>query len=640
MDVAQSRKVGKHLSETFRDGLLGEFDLAHVEITDAGDFVARMDDRGRAALSASQDNVHEVRGAGHRGHGFEVVDGHDEGLKDDDISLECPTWNDENEIYLCKIFQYSLLASHEKSVGWLGARPRPRPDSNLPPNSKFQIPNEEMTQQQINNLIRRSERERVCREYSSSPIQLFFYIIMRHHRSTILLSFSFAVGTVAAWTALLPLSPASMTSLTHHHRGASPVVSPLAARKRLPLLFERDEELPAVVDRRDFFQSTAAKAAKISLLVAASSTLSPLSPSFVSPAIANAASDIATTNTPTANNPYFKVYQPPPHSMDGKLVLVTGGNAGLGLESTKRLVAAGATVVFTSRDEAKGKQALEEINEYLRKQEPQQDDDAATIPFRGKVLMTTLDLCDLENVKSFKDRFVNALGGGGEIKIDVLMNNAGVMAIPDKRLTKDGYEKTFQTNHLGHFALTSTLLPLLAKDSRIVNVSSLAYMIASKNGLEIDNLNGEKDYGPWSSYGQSKLENILFTNELQRRLQNSEKYSKNKIMAFSLHPGAVQTDLARYIIGEEKFQSMKENGFGSWQEKFLMEGLSKFIKTVQEGASTQIYLAASSNIRPNEAGLFFNDGKVMPLPGFATDTTKAEELWTVSEKLSGVKFDL
>ena len=111
-------------------------------------------------------------------------------------------------------------------------------------------------------------------------------------------------------------------------------------------------------------------------------------------------------------------------------------------------------------------------------------------------------------------------------------------------------------------------------------------------------------------------------------------------MSFSLHPGAVQTDLARYIIGEEKFQSMKENGISSWQDKLLLEGLAKFIKTVQEGASTQIYLASSSNIRPNEAGLFFNDGKVMSLQGFATDRTKAEELWTVSEKLSGVKFEL
>ncbi|KAL7439880.1 hypothetical protein ACHAXH_006527, partial [Discostella pseudostelligera] len=394
----------------------------------------------------------------------------------------------------------------------------------------------------------------------------------------------------------------------------------LAAKKQR---HDLEEDESSSIGRRDFFQSSVAKAAAVSLLVASSS-----STSLLSPAVANAA-DATTT-------PYSKIYQPSPHSMDDKLVLITGGNAGLGLESTKRLAAAGATVVFTSRDEAKGNKALDEINSYLRKQ-PQVTEDST---FAGKVKMVTLDLCDLENVKSFKDRFINVLGKDSAKNIDVLMNNAGVMAIPDKRLTKDGYETTFQTNHLGHFALTSTLMPLLATNARIINVSSLAYMIASKNGLELDNLNGEREYGPWSSYGESKLENILFTNELQRRLQNSDKYSKNNIMSFSLHPGAVQTDLARYIIGEEKFQSMKENGISSWQDKLLLEGLAKFIKTVQEGASTQIYLASSSNIRPNEAGLFFNDGKVMSLQGFATDRTKAEELWTVSEKLSGVKFEL
>jgi NAD(P)-dependent dehydrogenase (short-subunit alcohol dehydrogenase family) len=438
---------------------------------------------------------------------------------------------------------------------------------------------------------------------------------MTYH-SAVILSLAFAVGTAAAWTAL-PLAPSSAPSAS---------VSALAAKKQQQHIFDRDDE-PSSIGRRDFFQSTAANAAALSLLVASSSSSFP-------PAIANAAD----SNIITAN-PYSKLYQPTPHSMDGKIVLITGGNAGLGLESTKRLAAAGATVVFTSRDAAKGQKAVDEINNYLMKQ-TQVTDDAT---FAGKVLTTNLDLCDLENVKSFKERFVTVLGGSlnrDDIKIDVLMNNAGVMAIPDKRLTKDGYEQTFQSNHLGHFALTSTLMPLLATDGRIINVSSLAYLIASKNGLELDNLNGEKEYGPWSSYGESKLENILFTNELQRRLQNSEKYSNKRIMAFSLHPGAVQTDLARYIIGEEKFQSMKENGFASWQEKFLMEGLAKFIKTVQEGASTQIYLAASPNIRTNEAGLFFNDGEVMPLQGFATDKTKAEALWTVSEKLSGVKFDL
>lgn len=247
--------------------------------------------------------------------------------------------------------------------------------------------------------------------------------------------------------------------------------------------------------------------------------------------------------------------------------IVSGGNAGLGLESAKRLAEAGATVVFTSRDETKGQKALNEINDYIK----QQTSSDAT--FAGKVMVATLDLCDLDNVKSFKTRLTNSIGNA---KVDVLMNNAGVMAIPDKRITKDGLETTFETNHLGHFALTSTLLPTLASDARIINVSSLGYQFAGK-GLQLDNLNGETEYGPWSSYGLSKLENILFTNELQKRAAQSKEWSN--LTTFSLHPGAVQTDLARYLIGEEKFQSMKEKGFESWKDKVVMESLAKFVKT-------------------------------------------------------------
>ncbi len=165
----------------------------------------------------------------------------------------------------------------------------------------------------------------------------------------------------------------------------------------------------------------------------------------------------------------------------------------------------------------------------------------------------------------------------------------------------------------------------------------MGYLFASK-GLDLDNLNGEKEYGPWSSYGLSKLENILFTNELQKRASQSDKWSS--LAVFSLHPGAVQTDLARYLIGEEKFQSMKENGFSSWSDKVLMETLAKFVKTVQEGASTQVYLAACKGIKEVDNGKFFVDGKATPVQPFAADDAKAEELWSISEKLSGVKFDL
>lgn len=397
------------------------------------------------------------------------------------------------------------------------------------------------------------------------------------------------------------------------------------------------------LDRRNFFSSAATKAASLSLLAVATVTTTTTSLDIVN-AVDTTATTVTTgasSSSTSASSSYSKLYKPAPHSMDGKIVVITGGNAGLGLESTKRLAEAGATVIFTSRNDAKGQMALEDVNEYLRRQT------AGDATFAGKAMVANLDLCDLDNVKSFKERLTNAIGK--DAKIDVLMNNAGVMALPAKVLTKDGYETTFQTNHLGHFALTSTLLPMMVSQQdngdgggKVINVSSEGYQFASK-GLELDNLNGEREYGPWSSYGLSKLENILFTNELQKRASKSEAY--NTLRVYSLHPGAVQTDLARYLIGEEKFQSMKENGFDNWKDKFLMEGLAKFVKTVEEGASTQVYLAAtlsSSNAVGGGAsgGKFFSDGKVTKVNGYATDEGKGETLWDISEKLAGVKFEL
>lgn len=181
---------------------------------------------------------------------------------------------------------------------------------------------------------------------------------------------------------------------------------------------ERNDETS--IDRRDFFISSATKAVSITTLVATNID------------VANAAAAPST--------PYSSLYQPGAHSMDGKIVVVTGGNAGLGLESTKRLAEAGATVVFTSRDEVKGSKALAEVNQYLKENNTDES-------FVGKAMAVTLDLCDLDNIKSFKNRLEAVLGK--DAKIDVLMNNAGVMAIPDRRTTKDNFEQTFQTNHLG-----------------------------------------------------------------------------------------------------------------------------------------------------------------------------------------------
>ncbi len=242
-------------------------------------------------------------------------------------------------------------------------------------------------------------------------------------------------------------------------------------------------------------------------------------------------------------SPFKTPYRPPPQSLQDQVIVITGGTAGLGLESAKRLAAGGATVVLTSRTQPKGQVAVQAVQDYLKQLDIGNEN----------VYALPLDLDDLENVKTFPKRL--GTSPVGDKQITVLMNNAGVMAIPERQLTKDGYERTFQSNHLGHFLLTSQLMPRLADDATVINVSSEAHKFASK-GLELDNLNGEKSYGPWSSYGQSKLANILFSKELQQRADQAGR----KLTAVSLHPGAVQTDLARNLIGEEKWQTIQKEG--------------------------------------------------------------------------------
>mmetsp|Transcript_27616 Transcript_27616/g.33560 ORF Transcript_27616/g.33560 Transcript_27616/m.33560 type:complete len:421 (-) Transcript_27616:73-1335(-) len=315
-------------------------------------------------------------------------------------------------------------------------------------------------------------------------------------------------------------------------------------------------------------------------------------------------------------------YTPPLNSMTGKTVVITGGNTGLGLESGKRLAAAGAEVVLTTRTTGKGEKAVEDVRRYLSERGIVND----------KVSALTLDLCDLDSVRAFPSALEARLN---KKPVDVLMNNAGVMAVPSREVTKDGFEKTFQTNHLGHFVLTAGLAPQLAPEARIINVASEAWQFAGK-GLELDNLNGEREFGPWSSYGTSKLANILFAKELQERASAAGK----SWTVTALHPGAVATDLGRYIVGEAKWNDMKENGM-SLRDKLLFIPLSKLTKTVEDGASTQIYLAADGSVGGASAGgKYFIDCKAKELKSTAIDMEKAKQLWTMSEDFSGVKFEL
>ena len=317
---------------------------------------------------------------------------------------------------------------------------------------------------------------------------------------------------------------------------------------------------------------------------------------------------------------------PPSQSLNGKLIVITGGNTGLGLESGKRLAAAGATVVLTSRSIVKGEKAVQSVKDYVKETTGAENNKIYTVP---------LDLCDLESVKKFPD-LLKETNGFKEINhVDVLMNNAGVMAVPDLQITKDGFEKTFQSNHLGHFVLTGVLEPMLNPDrSRIVNVSSMAHLIASR-GLDMENLNGEKEYGPWQAYGNSKLENILFTKELQRRADEAGK----KITAVSLHPGAVRTDLPRYIIGEDKFVSMQD-ATPKITDELKVLPLMYFTKSVDRGANSQIYLSAFEGKDEDVAGKFFINMKETKLGSAAMDSDVAKNLWSVSEEMGGIKFQL
>jgi NAD(P)-dependent dehydrogenase (short-subunit alcohol dehydrogenase family) len=315
------------------------------------------------------------------------------------------------------------------------------------------------------------------------------------------------------------------------------------------------------------------------------------------------------------------IYEPAANSLTDQVILITGGSTGLGLESARRLAAAGATIVLTSRTLNKGEQAVQSVKTYLSEKGVE----------NSKIYSTVLDLDDLESVRAYPASFKQL----GFQKIDVLLNNAGVMAIPTREITKDGYERTFQSNHLGHFVLTAELFPLLSRDkATVINVASEAYQIASK-GLALDNLNGEVGYGPWSSYGLSKLANILFTQELQRR---ADKAGDTWLTAVTLHPGVVATDLGRNLVGEEKWNSLKTKG-PSFFESIAINAISLFTKTVPEGASTQVFLASGAE-GALKKGVYYKDCKEKVLSGFAADETAARALWAKSEELGGIKFDV
>jgi NAD(P)-dependent dehydrogenase (short-subunit alcohol dehydrogenase family) len=290
----------------------------------------------------------------------------------------------------------------------------------------------------------------------------------------------------------------------------------------------------------------------------------------------------------------------------GRTAVVTGATGGLGYETALALARAGADVILTGRNDPKGQSAVEKISRDV---------------LGARVSYEHLDLASLASVADFAQRM------GARQSLDLLINNAGVMALPRRQVTADGFEMQFATNYLGHFALTARLLPLLRRASgpRVVSVSSLAHRTAF---IDFDDLQGARAYGPWRAYGQSKLACLMFALELQRR---SDKAGWN-LRSHAAHPGFARTGL--FASGPGGLLSLATD---------LAAPL--FGHSAAEGARPILFAATSPKAKP---GAYYGPGGIGELRGApaaalimprARDAAVASRLWDMSEKLAGTSFE-
>ncbi|MEU0342732.1 SDR family NAD(P)-dependent oxidoreductase [Streptomyces bobili] len=283
----------------------------------------------------------------------------------------------------------------------------------------------------------------------------------------------------------------------------------------------------------------------------------------------------------------------------GRVAVVTGANTGLGFETARALAERGATVVVAVRDVEKGKKAAARIS--------------------GDVTVQELDLTSLESVRT-----AAADLHGTHTGIDLLINNAGVM-YPPKQTTRDGFELQLGTNHLGHFAFTGLVLDLLlpVQGSRVVTVSSLAHNMRA--AIRFDDLQSEESYGRVAAYGQSKLANLMFTYELQRRLG-----SLNTTIAVAAHPGLADTDLMRNLPAAIRVIAPVIGPLMS--QKPEMGALPTL------RAATDPAVRGSQYYGPDGMGQSRGHPKVVKSSAQSHDRTVQQRLWTVSEDLTGVTF--
>ncbi|MCO4748091.1 MAG: SDR family oxidoreductase [Proteobacteria bacterium] len=285
----------------------------------------------------------------------------------------------------------------------------------------------------------------------------------------------------------------------------------------------------------------------------------------------------------------------------GRVAIVTGANTGIGFETAKALAAKGAKVTLACRNLDKGRAAVERIQAELP--------DAV-------VALEQLDLSDLGSVQSFAEAF-----RASHDALDLLILNAGVMVPPESK-TAQGFELQFGVNHLGHFALTGALLPLVqnTQDARVVVVSSTA---ASMGSMNFDDLQFERGYKPWPAYGQSKLANQLFVVELQKRL--AAIGSAVKVTA--AHPGWTATDLQR-----------TSGVFGFLNPFFAMKPPQGALPTLR--AATDPQAAGGDYFGPSGFMQMRGNPKRVELVDAAKNEGHASQLWQISEELTGVRFEL
>jgi NAD(P)-dependent dehydrogenase (short-subunit alcohol dehydrogenase family) len=295
--------------------------------------------------------------------------------------------------------------------------------------------------------------------------------------------------------------------------------------------------------------------------------------------------------------------------LEGKVAVVTGASAGLGIETVRTLSHVGATVVLVARDAGK----LEAVREQL----------GAGLP-ADRLQSEIMDLASLASVREA----ANAIAARYP-RIHLLINNAGVMACPLTR-TADGFELQFGTNHLGHFLFTNLLVPslLAAAPARVVNLSSSGHRFSN---VDFEDTNYERrPYDKWEAYGQSKTANVLFSVALNHRLAD------RGVTANAVHPGVIQTELGRHLTEQDIADIQARAG----EEEFVL-------KTTPQGAATSIWAATAPDLE-GRGGLFLEDchiaepaaeGVTGGVQAYALDVEAAERLWQRSEEWVGETFD-